>query len=524
MTATTDLATWVWEHRASLPPLQSVALLDAGFEPVLLLDVEGTVLHATPAFEAAFGLPAGRLLGRRAIALVGRQDIRRARVALDDVVRHPVHAPSIECCFRAPDGSRGAVRLAARRVTYERGPAILVSVLDVTEYHRQAEQLRQAQKMEEIGRLTAGLTHDFNNVLTVVLSYAELLVQRAGGSPETQGLVDEIRHSARHACALSRHLLLFSRSQALPARVLEVNALIADVEPMLRRLLGERVEAVVSCAATRSAVLADPCRLEQILVNIAVNARDAMPDGGVLTITTTNRILDPAEAAGLAMSAGGVLEITIADTGTGMCAATLARAFDPFFTTKAPGYGTGLGLATVQQVVRHLGGAVSVRSEVGVGTTFTVALPLVDTGAECCDGESAYAIPDRGSETVLLVEDERAVREAARQVLTGLGYTVIGARHGHDALELVRTRKEDIDLLVTDVVMPEMGGAELATTLRAVRPSLPVLFMSGYTLDEGAVPVFTGTPAGFLQKPFKGSDLARAVRKTLDGDAAGVQS
>jgi PAS domain S-box-containing protein len=379
------------------------------------------------------------------------------------------------------------------------------------------EQLRQAQKMEAVGQLAGGIAHDFNNLLMVIQGDSDLIRRKVPEDHPLRRNVDGIREASQQAAALTRQLLAFSRKQVLAPKVLDLNGIVAAMQAMLQRLVGETIHLVFVPKPELDYVKADPSQLEQVIMNLTVNARDAMPDGGRLTMETDHLELD-AESAMLhgAAAPGRYVVLAVSDTGTGMDEATKARLFEPFFTTKDPGRGTGLGLSTVYGIVRQSGGHVWVYSELGRGTTLKVCLPAV---AEEPDRIAPVEAPGktRGAETVLLVEDAPRVREVVREILEMSGYAVLEARHGQEAIDLSERHRGPIQLMVTDVVMPQMSGRELAQHFARTRPDMRVLFMSGYT-DTAIVRhgvLETGT--AFISKPFTPDALAAKVREVLDG-------
>ena len=384
--------------------------------------------------------------------------------------------------------------------------------------HR-TEQLFQARKMEAIGLLAGGVAHDFNNLLTVIRGRSELLRNRMSPGDPLRRHVDLIEETSDRATGLTRQLLAFSRRQPFHARLVDLNVIVREMEPMLARLIGEDVTLRTALEARPGSVRADPSQLEQVVLNLAVNARDAMPRGGSLTLSTRTVDVDQAFVSrhpGARAGRYAVLDVT--DTGAGMDVTTSSRIFEPFFTTKDVGKGTGLGLATVYGIVKQSDGNIWVQSEPGRGTTFEVYLPVAERGPE--DEETrpeahAAALP-RGSETILLVEDEEAVRDLAREVLRGQGYTVLSARHGAEALLTAEGHGGSIELLLTDVVMPGMSGIELAGRLTALRPDIRILFTSGYAGDRLGHAGPGGVPPDLLQKPFTPETLARRVRQALD--------
>jgi two-component system cell cycle sensor histidine kinase/response regulator CckA len=388
---------------------------------------------------------------------------------------------------------------------------------DITPRRQLEEQLRQSQKMEAVGRLAGGIAHDFNNVLTAILGYSQMLLLDLPEGDARREDVQEIEHAANRAATLTRQLLAFSRRQVLQPQILDLNALVQNLDKFLRRLIGEDVDLRVHPTPDLWLVSADSGQMEQVIMNLAVNSRDAMPTGGKLTIETCNVELDAAYAQRhIAVTPGEYVMLAVSDTGTGMDEETQARIFEPFFTTKGSAKGTGLGLSTVYGIVKQSGGSIWVYSEVGRGTTFKVYLPrATSTGAPL---RPARAEPTdlRGTETILLVEDEDSVRSLAAKVLRGLGYQVLEAKLGREALAVADNHAEQIDLLLTDVVMPEYSGSELSRRLAEHRPSIRVLFMSGYT-DEAII--HHGVLAAninYLQKPFTPDVLAAKVREVLE--------
>ena len=393
----------------------------------------------------------------------------------------------------------------------------VVVMRDVTERQRLEAQVRQVQKMEAVGRLAGGVAHDFNNLTQVITGYGELLLDRLPEVDPTRELVGEMKKAGERAAALTRQLLAFSRQQVIAPRVLDLNAVVADVEKMLLRLVGEDVALTTALDPLLGRVRADPGQVEQVLLNLVINARDAMPRGGKLTIETRNVELDEGYAR-LRPEAlpGPYVLLAVSDTGVGMDEATRARVFEPFFTTKELGKGTGLGLATVYGVVKQAKGYVYLYSEPGRGTTFKVYLPRVEEEAEAVESRAPPSGSLSGTETLLLVEDEDAVRALTREILQMGGYTVLEAGNGAEALRLCERHGGPVHLLVTDVVMPEVGGRELADRLTALRPGLKVLYLSGYADDAVVRHGVLGSEVAFLQKPFSIDALARKVREVLN--------
>ncbi len=379
------------------------------------------------------------------------------------------------------------------------------------------EQLRQAQKMEAIGLLAGGVSHDFNNLLTVIIGHTEMAIELSAEDDPKRNSLEEIRRAAECASSLTRQLLAFSRRQALQPRVLDLNRLALDMSAMLQRMIGERVLLSAKLAANLWSVCADNGQLEQVLMNLAVNARDAMPQGGQLTIETLNATLSETLAAELALPPGDYVQISVTDTGVGMDEETRARIFEPFFTTKRATTGTGLGLSTVYGIVKQSGGAVAVASEVGKGSAFNVYLPRATGEQQRAADQAKITLPRRTGETLLLIEDDARVGALLRDVLRGQGYVVLHAGDGDEGIALARGHAGPIHLLVTDVVMPGLGGADVAASLRRERPELRVLFVSGYSFESLGEQGVLDPTIPFLQKPFVPAVLASKVREVLDG-------
>ena len=420
--------------------------------------------------------------------------------------------------LRHRDGTYRRILAQGSLLFDERGePARMFGThLDITERTLLETQLRQARKMESVGRLAGGVAHDFNNLLTVINSAAELAVMQTREDDPLRRELEEIRDAAKRAAALTRQLLAFSRKQVLRPVVLDLNALIASTEKMLRRLIGEDVDLVFRPAERLGAVRADPGQTEQVIVNLAVNARDAMPSGGKLTIETADVDVDEAHARSHADSQPGPhVMLAVSDTGTGMDAGTLERAFEPFFTTKEAGRGTGLGLSTVYGIVRQSGGHISVQSEVGAGTTVRVYLPRAEGAAQTAEAAPPEE-PARGTETVLLVEDDQALRVLATRVLGSAGFTVVAAADPEEAERVLLGHQGPLHLLLTDVVLPGRSGREMAQRLTEMRPGLKVLFMSGYADDTILHRGVLDRGVQFIAKPFTGAALVRKVREVLD--------
>ena len=408
------------------------------------------------------------------------------------------------------------------------GPAVRRALLEADERRkrhqaeealRQSEaQLRQAQKMEPLGRLAGGVAHDFNNLLTVILGYSKMLEARLKRDPASVAELVEITRAAERAATLTRHLLAFSRQQILQPTVLDLNRLITDMDKMLRRLIGADIDLVTAPGQTLGRVKADPGQLEQVIMNLVVNARDAMPSGGKLTIETANlEFMEPTVHGSGVLAPGRYVMLAVSDTGSGMSPEIKSRIFEPFFTTKEAGRGTGLGLSMVHGIVQQSGGHVEAYSELGQGTTFKIYLPRVEAASELGAKSEAVERCD-GTETVLLVEDDDLVRPMLGAALRLHGYTALLAADGSQAISHAEQTDQPIDLVITDIVMPLMSGPEVAQRVAMIRPNIPVLFVSGYT-DQALIHQGLRRPGTFfLQKPFNPETLARKIRQILDSD------
>jgi two-component system cell cycle sensor histidine kinase/response regulator CckA len=388
---------------------------------------------------------------------------------------------------------------------------------------RSEDQLRQAQKMEAIGRLAGGIAHDFNNLLTAIIGYSELLLTELEQDNPHRRDIQEIKVAGDRAAALTRQLLLFSRQQVLEPRVLDLNSVISEMDQLFRRLIGEDIELTIACESWLDPVKADPGQLGQVVMNLVVNARDAMPGGGRLTIETAHAELDEEfRRTHQGAPVGAFVVLAVSDSGCGMDAETQARLFEPFFTTKPTGQGTGLGLSTVYGIVQQSNGYISVYSEPGRGSTFRIYLPRVQEPVTHVPSAAVHPRTVPGSETILVADDEAAVRELVVKVLTSAGYRVLQAGDGRAALDLAREHAEAIDLLITDVVMPDIHGPDLATGIARVHPETRVLYLSGYTdraiVNNGVL----HAGLAFLQKPFTPALLSAKVREVLDAPDTGA--
>jgi PAS domain S-box-containing protein len=490
-------------------------LIQASPLAIVTTDPTGTVSEWNVAAERMFGWVAGDVLGRPIPFVTAEhreEERRRASVSAE----HSFGGHEIRCARQ--DGTLVDVYVSTAVLRGVGGVLGTVWVMaDVTERKVIEEQLRQAQKMDAVGQLAGGVAHDFNNLLTVITSYGQFLLNALPEHDPRRSDAHQVTQAAARAASLTRQLLAFSRRQVMQPQVLDLNDVIAEMQTLLRRVISEDISLVTQFESAIGAVRADRGQIEQVVMNLVVNARDAMPSGGTLAISTRAVQLDAAYARRRAgVTPGRHVMFSVRDTGVGMDAATQERIFEPFFTTKDKGKGTGLGLSTVYGIVRQSGGHIEVRSAPGRGSTIEIILPQVAASAPPRAEQAKGASLPRGTETVLIVEDEDAVRLIVRRVLEGQGYVTLEARDGRDALRACAQHGDAIDLVLTDVIMPGMGGREMARSLAASRPELPVLFMSGY--DDDGEPGTDGAArgSGVLAKPFTAETLARQVRDALD--------
>ncbi|MEP6992916.1 MAG: PAS domain S-box protein [Acidobacteriota bacterium] len=475
--------------------------------------VDGRMLECNRAFAQMMGYASpAEVLAQPAVAF---HVDARAREDFLNRLRKEGSLLNFENQGRRKDGSLAWIieNVSLIRPDDQTDEVLLGTVFDMTERRKLEEQLLQSQKMEAVGRLAGGIAHDFNNLLTAVSGYTELLIaDLAEGDPRRES-AEEIRQASKRAAALTQQLLAFSRRQVLEPRVLDLNAVISNMEKMLRRVIGEDVELTTSLSGGLWRAKADPAQIEQAILNLVVNARDAMPRGGQLTLETANADLDARYSSG---APGPHVMLAVSDTGVGMDTEQQARLFEPFYTTKERGKGTGLGLSTTYGVVKQSGGSIWVYSERGQGTTFKIYLPRCEEPLDVREEAPPPAIPLNGTETALLVEDEPEVRRLVEKILAMQGYTVVSAASPAEAIALSRNRTSPVHILVTDVIMPGMNGRELARVLSAASPGLRVLYMSGYTDAVIAQQGMLEPRTAFLSKPFTPDALARKIREVLD--------
>jgi PAS domain S-box-containing protein len=445
------------------------------------------------------------------------EDAESFRRTITGTVRHHVVD---EKQYRRRDGSAlwARINISVHRDSAGQAQHFIAVFEDITERRVLEAQVRQASKLEAIGGLAAGIAHDLNNLLSIILGYSELLAADLKDGDPLRADLGEIKGAGLRAVDLTRQLLAFSRQQVLEPKIVDLSQIIRGLERMLGRLIGEDVELVAICAPAPAKIVVDPGQMEQVIMNLVVNARDAMPNGGKLTVATSGIVFDDAYAASHAgVEAGPHVLLTVSDTGSGMAPATLARMFEPFFTTKEVGKGTGLGLATVFGIVNQSGGTIAVDSQLGAGTTFKICFPACDEIAiPLTSSAPSDRRPVRGSETILIVEDDAGVRSLACTILRKYGYDVLEAQSGGDAFLLCEQHAATIHLLLTDMVMPRMSGRQLAERLHSLRPAMKVLCMSGYADDKVMHPGTVDATFAFIQKPITPETLARKVRDVLD--------
>lgn len=483
-----------------------------------LVSRESRFLRVNKAFCDMLGYTHSEMLATTLEAVTHLEDIESSRANTEALCSGDNYTCALEQRYVHKSGAVVWSTVSISGVRDNKGdiPYLIVMIQDVSERQRLEDQLRQAQKMEAIGRLAGGVAHDFNNLLTAILGYSQLVLRRLDERDTSRAEIEEVVKAGERASSLVSQLLAFSRKQMVAPKVLDINAIVRDLHKLLGRLIGEDIELSIRLSPELHNVKADQGQIEQVMLNLAVNARDAMPQGGSLVIETGNAYLDRRYCQEhIGVEPGNYTMIAVGDTGCGMDKETLSHIFEPFFTTKDQGKGTGLGLSTVYGMVKQSRGHIWVCSEIGKGTTFKIYLPSSDEGVESIPASHPVG-PLRGSETVLIVEDEEPVRTLVRQVLEMNGYSVLEAANGLEALDIWQRKTGKIELLLTDLVMPKLSGNELAQRLTGLSPTLKVIYMSGYT-DRSLITLgVMGNGAHFLEKPFTPTALARKVRQVLE--------
>ena len=490
-------------------------ILESSAEAIAILDPDGHFIEQNAAHQVLSEYSMDELRGHTPEKLVGEA------FQYHPQVKRPGGRLELELRMRTKSGRQKLVEATIFSITGDNGQVqwIVAIVRDISERLRLQMQLQQATKMEAVGRLAGGVAHDFNNLLNVIIGYSELMLERRDSPEFLEKSAREIRKSADRAAVLTRQLLAFSRQQVLEPKVLDLNEVIAEMKELLRRMLGEDISLVVTGAADLEHVRADRGQIGQVIMNLAANSRDAMPDGGRFLVETSNMEVDAAFGADHAnMPPGPYVLLSVSDSGTGMSPEVRTHIFEPFYTTKEKGKGTGLGLATVYGIIKQSGGYIWAHSEPGQGARFNIYLPPVQAQPDRSQPEAAPAASCAGSETLLVVEDEEGVRTLVRDYLRMNGYTVLEACHGEDALRIACEYPAEIALMITDVIMPGMNGGELAERVTIIRPAMKVLYMSGYAETTVYRKGVLEPGAFFLQKPFGPPELGRKVREVLGAE------
>jgi two-component system cell cycle sensor histidine kinase/response regulator CckA len=496
-----------------------IALLESACQAIVSTDRAGRIVLANRRTGEMFGYTGQELIGAPVELLLPESKRAAHGRQREDYFQRPRARPmgiGLDLSGRRKDGTEFPVEVSLSSVETEEGIFGIAFISDISLRKTLEAQLTQAQKMEAVGRLAGGVAHDFNNMLTVIAGYNRMVLDELSTLDPLRGYAEEILKAADRAAALTNQLLAFSRRQIMQPRVINLNAVIGQTESMLRRLIGEDIQLVMSLGADTGNIKADPHHIEQAIVNLAVNGRDAMPAGGRIIIETSNVQIDETYAkTHMGVQPGEFVMIAVSDTGHGMDSATRQNIFEPFFTTKQSGKGTGLGLATVYGMVKQSGGDIWVYSEPGHGTTFKLYFPRVAEPASPGSIEKPEPPRHEGGETVMLVEDEAQVRDLTERMLKQLGYSVLAAAHGKEAMDISRAHPGKISLLVTDVVMPNMSGKQVADALLSSRPDLKVLYLSGYADNTVVHHGVLDSNVDFLSKPFSRDALARKVREIL---------
>jgi two-component system cell cycle sensor histidine kinase/response regulator CckA len=518
-TAQAKIRTAQAEIRTEQAEMRLAVIIEYSNEASVSITADGIVIGWNHGAERLYGYTAEEILGR-SLSILFPPDHYQEYLGIMKEVRKGNAVPSFDTVRRRKDGTLINVSVGITPIEARDGEVIGASKYshDITRIKKLEAQFIEAQKMEVIGQLAGGVAHDFNNILGVIMGYSDLIASDLGPESPLRKYAEEILHATERAAGLTRQLLVFSRKQTVQPVVLDLNDVVADMDKMLRRLIDENITMTIVPGKETGRVKADPGYIGQVLMNLVVNARDAMPNGGKLTIATSNVTLDDNYAnAHTGVIPGDYVMLSVSDTGTGMSDEVKARLFEPFFTTKPKGKGTGLGLTTCQNIVQLSGGHIGVYSEIGKGTTFKVYLLRVDQPLDISTKSVATSPLPRGTETLLLVEDDPSVRHLAYTVLEAQGYKVLRANNGQDALRMAREHKgPPIRLVVTDVIMPLMDGKVMAGWLQTTYPDLKILFTSGYTDDAISHHGMLEKGVAFLSKPYTPVILARKIRAMLD--------
>jgi PAS domain S-box-containing protein len=488
-------------------------ITEASFDGIDIV-VDDIVRDANRGFAQIFGYTVEEVIGRPVTDFLAEESVATLRERAEQQAEG-----MYEFIGKHRTGRRIILEAMTKAHNIGGRPGRISAFRDVTEKRALEAQFRQAQKMDAVGRLAGGVAHDFNNLLTVIMSCTDLLLTDSAPEGSQREDLEQIRDASIAAAALTRQLLSFSRQEVIQPRLVDVNAVVSTADGILKRLIGEDIELTTVLTDDRPVVKIDKSQLEQMIVNLAVNARDAMPKGGKLTIETMKVDVDDSYATShWSVAPGRYTVISVADTGTGMDETTQARIFEPFYTTKEVGKGTGLGLAMVYATVKQSGGFIWVYSEPGSGTTFKIYLPLAEDGMLPTAEPRTLPCATRGDEVIVLAEDSAPVRATARHILERAGYTVLEAPNGKTALDIARKKSNTVHLLITDVVMPEMSGRQLTERFAAIRPKAKILYMSGYTDDAVVRHGVVSAGIDYLQKPFSSDALLRKVREVLDSN------
>lgn len=494
-------------------------VFDAMPDAIIIVDSKGSIVHANSQTEALFGYRRDELTGKPVEILVPLYFRAKHPILRDDYLEKPAVRPMASglCLYGChKDGQDIDVEIGLSPLHTPAGLFVIACLRDIRERKKLEMQLLQAQKLEAIGRLAAGIAHDFNNVLTVILGSSNLLLEQTDLNAAHRTKIKMIHQAADRAAALTRQLLQFSRQQIVQPRIIDLNSLVTETCEMMSKLVGESIAIKLNLDSKISNIKVDPGQVQQVIINLVVNARDAMPNGGTIQLETQNIVLDEQYCTShKEVPPGHYVKLVVTDTGCGMDADTQSRVFEPFFTTKGLGKGTGLGLATVFGIVKQAGGHISIYSELGKGTSFKIHFPA-SAEEESAPHPSEARSTQYGAETILLVEDEEEIRGLLAEILTSKGYTVLSAKNGSDAMKVYRKARGKIQLLLTDVIMPDMTGRDLSKELLRIQPDLKLIYMSGYTSNVIANHGILDPGVVLLEKPISASALLDIVHEILN--------